>query len=88
LFAGIWLLKITFAHSYIRVYKTTYQGYEGLSDLEAKQAQSGNAYKRFFVKLLRVVPAFNIEYWNLAMLWFGKHPSHGVLLSKHHLMMP
>ena len=34
-------------HSYIRVYKTTYQGYEGLSDMEAKKALSGNAYKNF-----------------------------------------
>ena len=40
-------------HSYIRVYKTTYQGYKGLSDMEAKL--SGNAYQRFFVKALESV---------------------------------
>jgi hypothetical protein len=56
--------------------------------MEAKKALSGNAYKRFLEKRLRVVPAFNIEYWSLAILWFGKHPSRGELLSKHHLMMP
>jgi hypothetical protein len=39
-------------HSYTRVYKTTYQGYEGFSDMEAKKALSGNACKRFFVKAL------------------------------------
>jgi hypothetical protein len=28
-----------------------------------------------------------IEYWNMAMLWSGKHRSHGKLQSKYHLIM-
>jgi hypothetical protein len=40
--------------------------------MEAKKAHLRNACRRFFVKTFeRVAPVFNIEYWNLAMLWFG-----------------
>ena len=64
-------------HSYIRVYKTTYQGYEGLSDMEAKQALPGNAYKRFFVKALesgarlqhRVLESEDAVVWKASEPW-------------------
>jgi hypothetical protein len=37
-------------YSYICVYKTTYQVYEGLSDMRAKKSLSGNAYIEDFCK--------------------------------------
>ncbi len=59
------------------MYKTTYQGYEGLSDMEAKQALSGNAYKRFFVKALesgarlqhRVLESGDAVVWKASEPW-------------------
>jgi hypothetical protein len=73
---------------YIGMYRTTYHGYEGLSDhIKAKKSISANAYKSFFLKLWRVVPIFNIEYWYPVMLWFGMHRINGKLQRKHHLMM-
>jgi hypothetical protein len=64
-------------HSYIRAYKTTYQGYEGLSDMEAKKALLGNAYKRFFVKALergahlqhRVLESGDAVVWKASEPW-------------------
>jgi hypothetical protein len=64
-------------HSYIRAYKTTYQGYEGLSDMEAKQALSGNAYKSIFVKALEsgarlqhiVLESGNAVVWKASKPW-------------------
>jgi hypothetical protein len=64
-------------YSFIRVYKTTYQGYEGLSDMEAKKALSGNAYKRFFVKALessarlqhRVLESGDAVVWRASEPW-------------------
>jgi hypothetical protein len=38
--------------SYIHVYKTTYQGYKGLSDVEAKKSLSSHSYKSFFITAL------------------------------------
>ena len=66
-------------YSFIRVYKTTYQGYEGLSDMEAKKTLSSHAYKNFFVKALergtrlqhRLLESGDAVVWKASEQWTG-----------------